>query len=634
MTEAAVNPPARGAYRPDIDGLRALAILPVVFYHFKVPGFGGGFVGVDIFFVISGYLITQVLTDPARPLGLATFYARRIRRLAPALFVLTLAVIAASLILTQPMALIGFGESLVSLAAGASNIYFWKALAAYFTASAESRPLLHTWSLAVEEQFYLLFPIFLTVAGRLGKSWRLIGIALAGLASLALAAWFAPRAPSASFYLAPTRAWELLAGAGLALRPASWTWPRAAAAEGLAGLILIAFSVFDFGPDSQVPGLAALIPVLGAVLLIHAGEATSLNPVSRLLSIKPFVFIGMISYALYLWHWPIYVFVRREIGDALSPAVALAAIAASFVMAILSWRLIERPIRQGALIGTTPRAFAAAALISLTLAGAGAAILTDHGWPGRFPGAAAFALQPGEQHLESRVIGRKSGSSSADGWLIQNPDPAARRVLVWGDSFAGHLAPGLRQLGPSSPLSVYVHTRTACPPVIDYDPMSDGGCRPHNRQALALIKAQHVDTVILSAYWQSYTTSGKLKLERLTETVAQLRRLGINTIVVGQSPLYAFDAPDEYHYRQVRKGGARNEGWATNQTDLRLNPALHAAVGGVFFDPTPLFCQGPRCQYRAQCLYLVRDSGHLTAFGSARLVGALLKTPALQAKTP
>ena len=300
-------------YRPDIDGLRALAILPVVFYHFRVPGFSGGFVGVDIFFVISGYLITGLLTSTERPLGYLAFYSRRIRRLLPALAAVLIVTTAAALILLPASALTTFGGSLASVGLAGSNVFFWRKLASYFAVAGENHPLLHTWSLAVEEQFYFLFPLFLRLTDRFGARIRLIAVVGLCILSFTLAAWFAPRAPSASFYLLPTRAWELLAGGALSLmRPPVRGW--LASALGVIGLALIGYSVATFNAQSQVPGIAALAPMPGRPLAApHRSGSSPANPVSRFLGWRPLVGIGLISYALYLWHWPINVFLRRYI---------------------------------------------------------------------------------------------------------------------------------------------------------------------------------------------------------------------------------------------------------------------------------------------------------------------------------
>jgi peptidoglycan/LPS O-acetylase OafA/YrhL len=623
--------PSAARYRPDIDGLRALAILPVVFYHFRVPGFSGGFVGVDVFFVISGYLITQLLTDPARPLGLLAFYARRIRRLGPALAAMVAVSTIAGLILLPPNALIAYGKSLISVAAAGSNVFFWRALASYFAPAGENHPLLHTWSLAVEEQFYIAYPLVLILLARFGRRTLVAGVLVAGLISLAAAAWLAPRAPSASFYLAPTRAWELLLGGALALLPA-WR-PLGGPLPAAAGLIMIAIAVAVLGPTSQVPGIAALLPCVGAGLLIHAGATDPANPVSRFLGARPLVGLGLISYALYLWHWPINVYLRRYILiEPPGPLVTALAIALAVALATASYFLIERPTRRGPILRRRRSAFVFAAAMAATLVVGGGLMATGDGWPRRFPGMIHLADQPGEQPPSYNLLnaGRPDFGEQSN-WLVKKSAPNARRVMIWGDSYAKHLTPGFLALQDRYPFSVYQHVGHACPPVPGFDPASLRDCKVRNDAGLKVITDQKIDTVIMAGRWYSYTSTGKMRLEEVGAAVRRLRAMGVKVVVVGQLPNYAFDFPDEYHYRRMRHGAAADEGWAANFIDAGYNTRLRAVVGDTLFDPTPVFCSGQQCRYRERGMYVVKDMGHLTTYGSEQLVGALLASPVFQA---
>jgi hypothetical protein len=421
----------------------------------------------------------------------------------------------------------------------------------------------------------------------------------------------------------------LLAGASLTF--VSWeARGRLPIILGVVGLAFIGVSVATFGPQSQVPGLIAAIPCLGALLLIHIGQSRPDNLVSRALAISPLVGVGLISYALYLWHWPINVFLRRYVLlDPPGPLITALAIAAAFALAAASWFLIERPLRQGSLLKRPARAFGFAALLSAILIGVGAWMATSDGLPWRFPGLAAVAMQPGEarQRYDLRNVGRGTFGDKTE-WLVQSSDPAARRVLLWGDSYAGHLHAGLAAVTPGQRISALQHTYHACPPVLGFDPVNLPACKARNDAALTLIARERIDTVILAGRWDSYLATGKLDLALLSDTVRRLQSMGLKVIVVGQPPNYAFDFPDEYHYRQVRAGRAgADEGWAPNVADRSVNMRLRALIGPALFDPTPLFCQDDRCQYRAACLYLVSDNGHLTAAGSERLVRAML--PAL-----
>src|SRR5271170_3095038 len=307
MTMTNPSPVNRPRYRPEIDGLRALAILPVLLFHYRVSPFRGGFVGVDVFFVISGYLITQLIEAERREgrFSIARFYERRVRRIFPALFVmLTAATIAAAFILF-PVDLVRYANSLLATAGFAANFEFWRE-AGYFDVAAAEKPLLHLWSIAVEEQFYLVFPALLLLFQS-----RRVAITLAiFVLSFAFAVWGVIHAPSAAFYLLPGRAWELMLGALLALHAVPFIerrWIREALA--VTGIALIAIAVFGYSKDTPFPGAAALLPCLGAALVIYS-SVPGITSASAVLSLPPLVFVGRISYSLYLWHWPLYVFAR------------------------------------------------------------------------------------------------------------------------------------------------------------------------------------------------------------------------------------------------------------------------------------------------------------------------------------
>ncbi|HPE61742.1 MAG: acyltransferase [Thiothrix sp.] len=333
-------------YRKEIDGLRALAVVPVVLFHAGIPGFDGGFVGVDVFFVISGYLITTLLLEALQQgnFSLVTFYERRARRILPVLLLVVLACLLPAWWLLLPHELVDFGRSMVAVALFVSNVLFWQD-SGYFAPDAELMPLLHTWSLAVEEQFYLLFPLLLLAGWRLGRE-RLAGLlGILGLLSLGLAELGWRFAPDANFYLLPGRAWELLAGAGCAFYPGFRPVAGRVSTAWLAGvglvLLLGAVGLFDRG--LPFPGLYALVPVAGTVLLIL--YARSDQGVGRVLASPILAGIGLISYSAYLWHQPLLVFTRMLWLDA-GPGLLLVAVLLAFGLAWLSWRLVERPFRD------------------------------------------------------------------------------------------------------------------------------------------------------------------------------------------------------------------------------------------------------------------------------------------------
>jgi peptidoglycan/LPS O-acetylase OafA/YrhL len=353
-------------YRREVDGLRAIAVLSVIFSHAGFNFFSGGFVGVDIFFVISGYLITVlVITDlENKRFDIGDFYERRARRILPALFVMLLACVPFAWILLLPGDFQQFFESFLSVIFFGSNFFFWLQGSNYFALSAETQPLLHTWSLAIEEQFYLLFPVFLLLAWRFGRA-RVFGIiVLIALVSLSLSEWASTAGPVANFYVLPTRAWELLAGSvGAFLLKKQGK--QSSNVLSLLGLAAIVAAILFYDKSTPFPSLYAVVPVGGALLvLVYAGKGTLAN---RFLSTAPLVSVGLISYSAYLWHQPLFAFARLGLSPVLDAGLAMLLIVATLILSIVSYFFIEKPFRQKAKIGR--RALAATVVVSTLLLG-------------------------------------------------------------------------------------------------------------------------------------------------------------------------------------------------------------------------------------------------------------------------
>jgi len=369
-------------YRPEIDGLRAIAILPVVLYHAGVPAFHGGFVGVDVFFVISGFLITSIILTELDQgsFSLTKFYVRRIRRIFPALFFMLAACYPLAFLMLGPGEMKEFAGSVVSSALFYSNIYFWQQ-SGYFATAAELKPLLHTWSLAVEEQFYVVFPALAWLTAGLATRNRIWLFAAIAVASLGIAQYMVAGQSAAAFFMLHTRFWELLLGAiaalGLRTLPAqSIAGHGAAPYLSAVGLIGIGVAVTSFDANTPFPGVSALLPCLGATLVLVF--ASPRHWVGALLASRPMVFIGLISYSLYLWHYPLLAFVRHmtEKEDA---ALLGAACVAAVAMAAFSWRYVERPIREARGMAVR-KAFGWAALGMLALSLLGVAGVATGGF--------------------------------------------------------------------------------------------------------------------------------------------------------------------------------------------------------------------------------------------------------------
>lgn len=371
-------------YRKEIDGLRALAVIPVILFHGGLEWFSGGYAGVDVFFVISGYLITSIILQEkeAGTFSIAGFYERRARRILPALYFIIFICSLFAWFWLLPHELENFGKSIVAVVIFASNILFWQE-SDYFAADAELIPLLHTWSLAVEEQFYVIFPLIMILFWALGKRWLVGIISLVALFSLGLTEWGWRYFPEANFYLIPTRAWELMIGSLAAFYLFYNEQPRGAIRHpaSIIGIGLILLSIFMLDRTLPFPSLYALAPTIGTALIILF--ATSGTLVNKLLSQRLFVGIGLISYSAYLWHQPIFVFARIRGMDEPQTGLIFLLSSSALLLAYLSWRFIELPFRDRSRF-TKKQIFSASFIVSLIFIGVGVAFIISDGAMFRF----------------------------------------------------------------------------------------------------------------------------------------------------------------------------------------------------------------------------------------------------------
>ncbi|NEU11269.1 acyltransferase [Methylobacterium sp. BTF04] len=604
-------------YRPDIDGLRALAVLVVLLFHAGVATLGGGFVGVDVFFVISGYVIGNgIVADVAAGrFTVAGFYERRIRRILPVLVATLLACALLARLLLEPEARVDFARSVAASAGFVSNLYFWKS-SGYFDVAAQTRPLLHTWSLAVEEQFYLFIPLTLPLALRVSR--RFAGWAvLAGLAaSLALSIGLTATAPTTSFYLLPTRAWELLAGTVLVfLKPT----PARPLREGMAvlGLGLIVWAVLAYDEATPFPGLGALPPCLGAALLIQSGRTPEAGPtaIGRLLGMKPCVAIGLISYSLYMVHWPVIVFTRYALLRDPAGLEILGVVAVSGALATASWRWIETPLRHPANRLPQARLFARTLAILAAFMAFG---LASARWNGRESGGTQARLGALERDawMGGRCFLENQPAAAWAGDACWRTTGAGGRALLWGDSFAAHYVPGLVANAKDLSHDVLQYTFAGCPPVLAYASNAKPGCRDFNARVVAVVRAYRIDTVVLAARWD--LVPARL-LDTLPDTIARLKAEGVAVVVIGASPVFAFDVA----VLAARNAGLRPDGsaaWYAKAGHPGTATLAHLSAGARFVDPRATACDGPLCRYRADNVDLFIDYGHLSAAGSDRAV--------------
>lgn len=612
-------------YRADIDGLRALAILPVLLFHLGVPGLPGGFVGVDIFFVISGFVITRGLWADLDTgcFSLGGFYERRVRRLLPALGV-TLAVttLAAWLILLPP-ALIHYSQSLAASSVSAANLFLWVG-SSYFAPDSRQVPLMHLWSLAVEEQFYLLFPVLLAAGHR--RFRRACGptVLAVALISFALNLLLLPVAPSATFFLLPTRLWELLAGALLALYPvrAGPVWSRHAAAT--AGIALIALPILAYDELTPFPGIAALPPVLGAAALILAGfpqgDGHPATPITRLLAAPLSVFVGRLSYPLYLVHWPIIVLVREITMREPDGGMIAAMIVGSIALAWAIQRWVEQPLRYAKADRRTVLRLATTLFLITSLAG----ILgvTTRGAPGRLALPATKPLLTDARWGKGRCF--FEGGANPLVWreaACTRVRAAGPKVLLWGDSFAAHYVPGLEANAGNVAATIVQYTAAACIPLLDTSGMTST-CRAFNAHVLDIVRQGRFTHVIIAARWQNWRARG---FDALPATIATLREAGASVTVIGQTPLFAADV-QTIAYRIGATGpdaNGRIASWPI-AVDRGINQTLRRAASGAHFvDPIATLCGEESCPYKAGPSFLFADDGHFSAMGSRRAVQLL-----------
>ena len=615
---ADVRSPARVKYRPDVDGLRAIAVLSVLLFHGGVAALSGGFVGVDVFFVISGFVIATKLIEEIEEgkFSIANFYVRRIRRILPALVAVMVACCAAALVFFLPDALRDFSRSLLATAVFFSNVFFWKS-SGYFETAALDRPLLHTWSLAIEEQFYIVIPIALYLLMVYARRWTFMLFAIAATASLGLSIFVTDTAPTANFFLLPTRAWELLLGVLVALVP----WPAPSTRmlrEVLAvvALLLIGFAVLTYTSATPFPGLAAFVPTFATAALIYIGKDGEPSFVAKALSLRPIVGIGLISYSLYLVHWPIIVFARYMLLRDLAGWEIGAAVLASFVLAYLSYRFVETPFRRPRRPVSQPRLFVGTAgvlagLCALGLVGiwtGGARILH----PGFAQSAVADANSP-DLWLTQRCFLEDQDASAWAGDLCVRTHGAAGNALLWGDSFAAQYIPGILANQDKLSRNIVEYTFAGCPPVLSYRSYARPGCHDFNAQIFDVVARYHVDTVVLSARWDEMRERG---LQGLSDTIDELKAKGLTVYVIGQSPMFAFDVHILDYRGAGKKDSVRDGAWYLSfkraQSDLVRAASKHAR----FVDPLPAFCRENTCRYETPAGLLFADYGHFSELGS------------------
>lgn len=618
-------------YRAEIDGLRALAVVPVILFHAGFELFSGGFVGVDVFFVISGYLITTILIEDIenKRFSIVNFYERRARRILPALFFVMLVCIPFAWMWMLPSQMKDFSQSLVAVSMFASNILFWRE-SGYFDAVAEEKPLLHTWSLAVEEQYYVLFPIFLILAWRFGKNRVFWMIVVMAAISLLLSEWGWRNIATANFYLAPTRAWELFAGS-IAAFIVQKQGVRKNNPLALAGLVAIIFSIFFYDETTPFPSVYALVPVLGVVLLVLYADKDTFA--AKLLSTKGFVGIGLISYSAYLWHQPLFAFERIRSLEHTSLSLMSLLSLISLLLGYFSWRYIEKPFRKKQFL---TRAFvfkSAAVSLSLFIL-FGALGVIDKGYKSRLSAADqdfSQRLFNGQTQFEIDVTNKKSFAN--DG---------RAKILFIGDSYTKDFLEGLLAVFGEEINQFDIVKRDIarrCKNVLsdtqdlnDYLNPLDNFCfgsveRVDGFRLSQLVK--EADLVVVRSYWDVLPTL------QMPKTYDYLDTLNSGKIVFIGSTFFGINNPFKTMlgwksitpnmlisgYKEVMPYSYRNVGYTAYELNKIANELMKDRN---YFDVMEIFCSEEVCRITDENSYpLTPDLAHLTTDGERLMIKAL-----------
>lgn len=605
-------------YRPDIDGLRALAVLPVLLYHADVPGFSGGFIGVDIFFVISGYLITGIITREidAGAFSILTFYERRARRILPALLAMIAWVLIMVSILFLPSDLEGVGPSALAAIGFLSNVWLFTQTG-YFQGAAEVTPLLHTWSLGVEEQFYIGLPIVLIVIARTRPSWRLKAVLSLMLISFVWATAKQADTDGFAFYMLPTRAWELFAGSLLALGAVPAV-TRRWAAEIVCGCALAAIALATALYDKQTvfPGVTAIVPVLAAAALIHCAPGTWTG---RLLSMKGPVWIGLISYSLYLWHWPLIVFWRYTPGHDLTLGSSAGLILASIAIAWASWRFIEQPFRSA-------RRFPSRSIWHWSAGGMGMAaaaalaLWSQGGWTSRFD-AAALSYARGANDVSPARADCIAGQITDYPRSCNLGSTAAPSAMIWGDSHMVEIAWVLGEQYGARGQSIAQRTRGSCPPVIGYDTPRDPRCAVFNAAVMDQIAASPaITTIYLGGYWAQPIYRDARVDSLLDQTIAKLEAAGKRVVLFGPIPSQVSPVPRLLAFQGADAPTALTDDVRADALWFSRHYPAWRTRGVTIIEPIERLSHGGRTMIVAGGTPLYYDSHHLSLAGARHVM--------------
>lgn len=635
-------------YRPEIDGLRALAVVPVILFHAGIGTFSGGYVGVDVFFVISGYLITTIIInemDEGR-FRLGNFYERRARRILPALFLVMIVCIPLAWMWLMPRDMKDFSQSLIAVAMFLSNVLFWDE-SGYFDTAAELKPLLHTWSLAVEEQYYILYPLFLMLCWRLGRRSILAVLSIVFVLSLAAAHWNAYTDPAFAFYLLPTRGWELLTGVFAAFYLQKNEAPLSAYGKqtgSAVGIALVLYAVFAYDSQTPFPSLYALAPAVGTLLIILlAVEGTYVN---RLLSAKVMVGVGLISYSAYLWHHPLLAFARYRSDTEPSFWLMIALCVLTFPLAYLTWRYVENPFRRRTVF-SRERMFTVSASFAVAFIAFGAWGNHSDGFepqglddfaPVAATGAAPDVMLVGDSHADHLFF----GLATLLGSRISNDTSPGCIPFFNVDRYDSRFAPGSCVRLMNDTLDRFIDDDTKKTIVLStMGPvyLDNTGFRDMESERVQGQNVVLTNDPGISDRWLIFETGMRDTLARLSSAsgkkvvfVIDVPELGVEERfcdVTGKS-IQVFGKPVQVRspdYDQCRIPRGEFDDRARRYYEL-VHDIVDDFPGVSVLDPTALFCDADYCYGYEGQRRLYRDTDHLSEYGSylvAKQIEALLR---------
>ncbi len=646
-------------YRSEIDGLRCLAVVPVVLFHAGLPLFPGGFAGVDVFFVISGFLITTIIATELRQgtFSILTFYERRARRILPALTVVVLACVPFAFAWMPPELFRDFGQSVLAVSLFLSNVLFWRENN-YFAAAAEEKPLLHTWSLAVEEQFYILFPVILIIVWRWRPSLVIHTVALVGISSFIWCVYSTNIFPEQAFYLLPARAWELFVGALCAL----WVLRNPTAPNevlSLAGIFMVVLSIVFLNKELPFPSAYALLPVAGTALVLLFGQAGTIA--AKILAWKPFVAIGLISYSLYLWHQPLMAFARIRSINPPEATIMIAMAVLSVILAWFSWRFVERPFRKrGGVFQARSSLLAASVVVIFICASLGGAMQS------RFFDTIRFDAETLNQvrsfpsgGANNRCYGVPSVERIAAGEMCRIGDlEAPIAFYLIGDSHSSALTPVLSRELADQGKAAYVITSGWCAPLTRFGTATtrkNPECRSRIEAALANIEKTRLP-VVMFAEWANYTSGGRWgdsgpsaftfgdngnsriannpsqMAQALQATLDRLSEIGIPIVFAKSTPEYQFHVPHKLamllhlELDPARLDLPIKDYERRNEEVTRIFSEVDWPNNLIKIESGELYCDSDKCRpVDDSNRPLFADSNHLNNLGSERLVSEIIE---------